>query len=52
VAHAVRTGKIARNPCEGIDGFGSSFNKAKIDAGMSERDIHFNDLRGTAATKF
>jgi hypothetical protein len=34
------------------DGFGSSFNKAKIDAGMSGRDLHFNDLRGTAATKF
>lgn len=34
------------------DGFGSSFNKAKIDAGISERDLHFNDLRGTAATKF
>lgn len=34
------------------DGFGSSFNKAKIDAGMNERDLHFNDLRGTAATKF
>jgi len=34
------------------DGFGSSFNKAKIDAGMPERDLHFNDLRGTAATKF
>jgi integrase len=34
------------------DGFGSSFNKAKIDAGMSEMDLHFNDLRGTAATKF
>jgi integrase len=34
------------------DGFGSSFNKAKINAGMSERDLHFNDLRGTAATKF
>jgi integrase len=34
------------------DGFGSSFNKAKIDAGMTERDVHFNDLRGTAATKF
>lgn len=34
------------------DGFGSSFNKAKIEAGMSERDLHFNDLRGTAATKF
>lgn len=34
------------------DGFGSSFNKAKIDAGIAERDLHFNDLRGTAATKF
>lgn len=34
------------------DGFGSSFNKAKIDAGMADRDLHFNDLRGTAATKF
>lgn len=34
------------------DGFGSSFNKAKIDAKMSECDLHFNDLRGTAATKF
>lgn len=34
------------------DGFGSSFNKAKIDAGLSEQDLHFNDLRGTAATKF
>jgi len=35
-----------------VDGFGSSFNKAKIDSGMSERDLHFNDLRGTAATNF
>ena len=35
-----------------VDGFGSSFNKAKIDAGMSDQDLHFNDLRGTAATKF
>jgi integrase len=34
------------------DGFGSSFNKAKIDAKMNELDLHFNDLRGTAATKF
>jgi integrase len=34
------------------DGFGSSFNKAKIDAGMNDRDLHFNDLRGTAATRF
>ena len=34
-----------------MDGFGSSFNKAKIDAKMSDRDLHFNDLRCTAATK-
>jgi integrase len=34
------------------DGFGSSFNKAKIDAGIAERDLHFHDLRGTAATRF
>jgi integrase len=34
------------------DGFGSSFNKAKIDAKMAGQDLHFNDLRGTAATKF
>jgi hypothetical protein len=24
----------------------------EIDAGMSDRDLHFNDLRDTAATKF
>jgi integrase len=42
----------SRNRPWTADGFGSSFNKAKIDAGMSERDLHFNDLRGTAATKF
>jgi len=34
------------------DGFGSSFNTAKHDAGIAERDLHFHDLRGTAATKF
>lgn len=34
------------------DGFGTAFNKAKIDAGMGERDLHFHDLRGTAATRF
>jgi integrase len=34
------------------EGFGSSFNKAKIDAGMSSEDLHFNDLPGTAATRF
>jgi integrase len=34
------------------DGFGSSFNKAKITAGFADRDLHFHDLRGTAATRF
>jgi integrase len=34
------------------DGFGSSFNKAKIAAGMADVDLHFHDLRGTAATRF
>lgn len=34
------------------DGFGSSFNKAKKSAGLASRDLHFHDLRGTAATTF
>ena len=34
------------------DGFGSSFNKSKIAAGFADRDLHFHDLRGTAATRF
>lgn len=34
------------------DGLGSSFNKAKIAAEMQDRNLHFHDLRGTAATKF
>ena len=34
------------------DGFGSSFNKAKIAAGLADRDLHFHDLRGNAATRF
>jgi integrase len=34
------------------DGFGSSFNDAKHAAGMADKDLHFHDLRGTAATKF
>jgi integrase len=33
-------------------GFGSSFAKAKRRAGLKERDLHFHDLRGTAATRF
>jgi integrase len=34
------------------DGFGSSFNTAKQEAGIADKDLHFHDLRGTAATKF
>jgi integrase len=34
------------------DGFGSSFNTAKKQAGIANRDLHFHDLRGTAATRF
>jgi integrase len=34
------------------DGLGSSFNKAKFAAGLADRDLHFHDLRGTAATRF
>jgi len=34
------------------DGFGSSFNKAKVAAGMQDKNLHFHDLRGTAATRF
>jgi integrase len=34
------------------DGFGSSFIKAKAAAGMADTDLHFHDLRGTAATRF
>jgi hypothetical protein len=29
----------------------SGFNRAKIDAGIGKRDLHFHDLRGTAATR-
>jgi integrase len=32
--------------------FGSAFNRAKVDASMEDRDLHFHDLRGTAATRF
>ena len=42
---------IRRRPWT-ADGFGSSFNKAKIDAGLADSDLHFHDLRGTAATRF
>jgi len=35
-----------------LNGFGSSFNKAKINAGLADHNLHFHDLRGTAATRF
>jgi integrase len=34
------------------NGFGTAFNRAKITAGLSESNLHFHDLRGTAATLF
>lgn len=34
------------------DGLGSRFAEAKTDAWPDGTDLHFNDLRGTAATKF
>lgn len=34
------------------DGLGTGINRAKIDAGLHDRDLHFHDLRGTAATRF
>jgi integrase len=34
------------------DGFTTAFNRAKRAAGLQDRDLHFHDLRGTAATRF
>jgi integrase len=34
------------------NGFGTAFRRAKLRAGMAGRDLHFHDLRGTAATRF
>ncbi len=34
------------------DGLASSFHTAKRHAGLNDRNLHFHDLRGTAATKF
>jgi integrase len=39
-------------PWKSEDSFGSAFNRAKIAAGMGDRDLHFHDLRGTACTRF
>jgi integrase len=35
-----------------VNGFGTSFDRAKNAAGLKDRNLHFHDLRGTAATKF
>jgi integrase len=35
-----------------VSGFTSAFNRAKHAAGMADRNLHFHDLRGTAATRF
>jgi integrase len=32
------------------NGFGTAFNRAKIATGLADRDLHFHNLRGTAAT--
>jgi integrase len=41
---------VRRRPST-LNGFGTAFNRAKIAAGMDDRDLHFHDLRGTAVTK-
>jgi integrase len=35
-----------------VNGFSSAFTRAKAAAGIQDRDLHFHDLRGTAATRF
>jgi integrase len=35
-----------------VNGFSSAFQRAKAAAGMHDRNLHFHDLRGTAATRF
>ena len=35
-----------------VNGFGSSFSDCREEAKLDDRDLHFNDFRGTAATKF
>lgn len=35
-----------------VNGIGSSIHTAKADSGLDAADLHFHDLRGTAATKF
>ncbi|EOQ41277.1 site-specific integrase [Brucella abortus] len=35
-----------------VNGFGSSFSDCRGEAKLGDRDLHFHDFRGTAATKF
>jgi integrase len=42
---------VRRRPWN-ANGFGTAINRAKIAAGLNDRDLHFHDLRGTAVTKF
>jgi integrase len=35
-----------------VDGLSTMFNRAKHKAGMGDVNLHFHDLRGTAATRF
>ncbi|KAB2699200.1 phage integrase family protein [Ochrobactrum sp. Kaboul] len=35
-----------------VNGFGSSFSDCREEAKLDDRDLHFHDFRGTAATKF
>jgi len=49
-----KRGPIVLTNTEGVPwkgGFGMSWNKAKHRAGLAEKNLHFHDLRGTAATK-
>lgn len=41
-----------RNKPWTTDGLNSSFTTAMVDSKLKERDLHFHDLRGTAATNF
>jgi len=42
----------ARNRPWTVNGFGTSFDRAKNAASLRDRNLYFHDLRGTAATKF
>jgi integrase len=41
-----------RRPWKKMNAFATVFVRAKAAAGMADRDLHFHDLRGTAATRF